>query len=93
MIKSFKDFKTEQIWRGILSKHLPHNIQNIARRKLRMINNATVLTDLRVPPANCLEALKSDRRGQYSIRVNNQWRICFVWQNNHAYDVHRVDYH
>ena len=65
----------------------------MARRKLRMLNNAHVLTDLRVPPANRLEALHGDRKGQHSIRINDQWRICFVWKDGDAYDVEIVDYH
>ena len=93
MIKSFRDGDTEKIWRGEWSKRLPPDIQPVARRKLRMLNNARDLTDLRVPPANRLERLKGRRRGQYSIRINNQWRVCFRWSRGDAYDVEIVDYH
>lgn len=71
----------------------PREIQQVARRKLRMLNNARNLQDLRVPPANRLEALKGERKGQWSIRVNNQWRICFVWEDGNASEVEIVDYH
>ena len=93
MIDDFGDAETERIWRGERSRRLPGDIQRTARRKLRMLNNAETLADLRVPPANRLEALKGDREGQYSIRVNDQWRICFVWAAGHASDVEIVDYH
>ena len=76
-----------------LSRKLPQDIQQVALRKLRMLNRAITLNDLRVPPANHLEKLKGDRTGQYSIRINDQWRICFVWQDGDAYDVEIVDYH
>lgn len=92
MIKNFKDKQAELIWLGVGSKRLPQSIQNVARRKLRMLNSAADLNDLRVPPANCLEALKGDRKGQHSIRINQQWRICFVW-NQGAENVEIVDYH
>jgi proteic killer suppression protein len=93
VISSFRDRDTERIWNGEFSRHLPHEIQDIARRKLRMINNARIIADLRVPPANRLEALKGDRAGQYSIRINDQWRICFRFANGQASDVEIVDYH
>jgi proteic killer suppression protein len=93
VIKSFQDIDTEKVWLGEWSKHLPAQIQPVARRKLRMLNNARDLTDLRVPPANQLERLKGRRRGQYSIRINDQWRVCFVWSRGDAYDVEIVDYH
>ena len=93
MIKGFRDDQTELVWRGVFSRQLPQDIQAIARRKLRMLNNAQVLTDLRVPPANRLERLKGRRNGQHSIRINDQWRICFRWQQGDAYDVEIVDYH
>ncbi len=93
MIKGFRDAETKRIWEGRFSKKLPGDIQPIARRKLRMLNNAASLNDLRVPPANHLEALKGSRKGQYSIRINRQWRICFVWDDGHASDVEIVDYH
>ena len=93
MIKSFVCKETEKIWAGEVSRRLPRDIQEIARRKLRMLNNARVLEDLRVPPANRLEALKGKRSGQYSIRINDQWRICFVWGDGHADEIEIVDYH
>ncbi|MES0491574.1 MAG: type II toxin-antitoxin system RelE/ParE family toxin [Leptospirales bacterium] len=93
MIKNFSDQEIQKIWNGTISKKLPINIQNVARRKLRMINRAQNINDLRVPPGNRLEALSHNRKGQYSIRVNNQWRICFTWNDNDAYNVEMVDYH
>jgi proteic killer suppression protein len=93
VIKSFQDIDTEKVWLGEWSKRLPAQIQPVARRKLRMLNNARDLTDLRVPPANRLERLKGKRRGQYSIRINDQWRVCFVWSRGDAYEVEIVDYH
>lgn len=93
VIRSFGDRRTEDVWRGQRSKKLPQDIQPAARRKLRMLNNAANVTDLRVPPGNRLEALRGDRAGQFSIRINDQWRICFTWSNNDAYDVEIVDYH
>ena len=93
MLKSFSSKETEKIWRGIRSRSLPDDIQRVARRKLRMINNARDINDLRVPPGNRLEALKGDRTGQYSVRINKQWRICFRWDDGDAYDIEIVDYH
>lgn len=93
MIQSFGDKETEKIWNGQRSAKLPGNIQNVARRKLRMINNAQNINDLRVPPANHLEKLSGDLQGLYSIRINRQWRIVFDWTNNNAYEVKIVDYH
>lgn len=93
MIISFASRETELIWLGQRSRKLPGDIQSIALRKLRMLNQARVLSDLRVPPANRLEALRASRAGQHSIRVNDQWRICFVWSANGATDVEIVDYH
>ena len=93
MIKDFGDKETEKNWNGIRSKKLPSEIQNVARRKLRMLNNAQEVNDLRVPPANRLEKLKRDLNDFYSIRINNQWRIIFQWKNNDAYIVKIVDYH
>ena len=93
MIKSFKCSETEKIWTGKGSRRLASNIQGVARRKLRMINNATILKDLQIPPANRLEALKGDMLELYSIRVNDQWRICFRWDKGDAYEVRMVDYH
>lgn len=93
MVRSFSDKEAETVWAGIPSRRLPADIQNVARRKLRMLNNASSLDDLRIPPANRLEALKGDRRGQHSIRINDQWRICFRWHEGDAHDVEIVDYH
>jgi len=93
MIKSFRAKETEKIWRGQRSRRLPQDIQQIARRKLRMINNARSLNDLRVPPANRLEALRGKRTGQHSVRINDQWRICFLWSAGDALNVEIVDYH
>ncbi len=93
MIVSFRGEPTATVWSGEPSRRLPPDIQATALRKLRLLNNARRLDDLRVPPANRLEALKGERRGQYSIRVNDQWRICFVWSENNAHQVEIVDYH
>lgn len=93
MIQGFKGREAERIWRGEVSRKLPQEIQRTARRKLRMLNNAQSLNDLRVPPGNRLEALKGERAGQHSNRINQQWRICFTWQDGHAFDVEIVDYH
>lgn len=93
MIKSFKCKETEKIWNEEFSKKLPLDIQKRALRKLMMLNVATVLEDLRIPPNNRLEALTGDRQGQYSIRINDQYRICFRWLDNHSFDVEIVDYH
>ncbi|TYT24947.1 type II toxin-antitoxin system RelE/ParE family toxin [Luteimonas viscosa] len=93
MIRSFIDREAEKIWEGTPSRKLPSTIQQTARRKLRMLNAAAVLDDLRIPPANRLEALKGARRGQYSIRINDQWRVCFRWRDGDAHDVELVDYH
>ena len=93
MIRDFADKESEKIWQGIVSRRLPHDIQTVARRKLRMLNNARQLDDLRIPPANRLGALKGDRRGQHSIRINDQWRICFRWNDGDASQVEVVDYH
>ncbi|MFC4821576.1 type II toxin-antitoxin system RelE/ParE family toxin [Dokdonella ginsengisoli] len=93
MIRNFADKEAEKIWAGTPSRRLPADIQAVARRKLRMLNNAATLDDLRIPPANRLEALKGDRKGQRSIRINDQWRICFRWNDGDAQDVEIVDYH
>jgi len=93
MIKSFKCKETEKVWNEDFSKKLPHDIQKRALQKLRMINIAEALEDLKVPPNNHLEALKGDRQGQHSIRINDQFRICFKWLDNKAFDVEIVDYH
>ena len=93
MIKTFGDKESEKIWNGIRSKKLPNEIQDVARRKFRMLNNAQDVNDLRIPPANRLEKLKGNLEDYYSIRINNQWRIIFQWINNDSYDVKIVDYH
>ena len=93
MIKSFADRETEKIYNQIFSKKLPQDIQHIALRKLIMIDNAGCLEDLRVPPANHLEQLHGDREGQYSIRINDQFRICFSVERNDFFNVEIVDYH
>ncbi len=92
MAIKFKCKETEKIWNGVVSRKLPQNIQQLARRKLRMINAAQELEDMRIPPGNTLEALKGSIKGQYSIRINDQWRICFVWLDE-ALDIEIVDYH
>ncbi|MCZ6561484.1 MAG: type II toxin-antitoxin system RelE/ParE family toxin [Deltaproteobacteria bacterium] len=93
MIKSFKSRETERIFQGRFSRRLPRNIHRIAARKLEMLSAASQLDSLRIPPSNRLEKLKGDRAGQHSIRINDQWRICFVWRNEDAFDVEIVDYH
>ncbi|MBD7924173.1 type II toxin-antitoxin system RelE/ParE family toxin [Xanthomonas sp. CFBP 8703] len=93
MIRNFVDKEADKIWQGTPSRRLPADIQAVARRKLRMLNSAATLDDLRVPPANRLEALKGNRKGQYSIRINDQWRVCFQWKDGDALDVEIVDYH
>ncbi|WP_346854101.1 type II toxin-antitoxin system RelE/ParE family toxin [uncultured Draconibacterium sp.] len=93
MIQSFGSKETEKIWNGIRSTKLPVEIQNIARRKLRMINNSLDINDLRIPPSNRLEKLKGDKKGLYSVRINDQWRIVFTYINGHAFDLIIVDYH
>ncbi|PSK99834.1 type II toxin-antitoxin system RelE/ParE family toxin [Cecembia rubra] len=93
MIKDFGDKETEKIWNGIFSRKLPNEIQHAARRKLRMLHNAQSLQDLRIPPANRLEKLKGNLSSFYSLRINDQWRIIFVWDNNDAYQVQILDYH
>jgi proteic killer suppression protein len=93
MIISFGSKDTEQIWLGGRVRRIPNEIQNIARRKLRMINNSQNINDLRVPPANRLEKLSGNLRNYYSIRINDQWRIIFKWVNSNALDIKIVDYH
>lgn len=93
MIKSFKDRETQTIFTRQRSRRLPSEIQQVALRKLRMLNNARTLNDLQVPPANRLEKLVGNRGGQYSIRINERWRVCFAWRDGDAYDVEIVDYH
>ena len=93
MIISFGNSDTEKIWEGIRVKGLPLEIQEVGRRKLRMINNSTSLLDLRTPPSNRLEKLSGNFRNFYSIRINDQWRIIFRWMQNNAYEVEIIDYH
>lgn len=93
MIKTFKDAETEKIYQRERSRKLPSDIQQVALRKLRMINNAINLNDLRIPPANRLEKLSGNRAGQHSIRINDQWRICFEWRGSDALNVEITDYH
>lgn len=93
MIRNFKDKESQKIFERQRSRKLPSDIQQVALRKLRMLDRAETLQDLRVPPANRLERLIGNREGQHSIRVNDQWRICFIWKDNEALDVEIVDYH
>jgi proteic killer suppression protein len=93
VIRTFRGRETERIWRGHFSPGFPPDVQQVARRKLRMINNAQSLTDLRVPPGNVLKMLRGDRSGEHSIRINDQWRVCFIWKDGDAYDVEIADYH
>ena len=93
MIRSFASAEAERIFEGQVSKRLPHDIQKTARRKLLYLHDAEDLRDLFAPPGNRLEKLRGDREGQYSIRINDQWRICFRWEIDRAYDVEIVDYH
>ena len=93
MIQSFADRETELVYNQEFSRRLPNTIQKVALRKLMMIDNAKSLNDLRIPPNNRLEALHGDREGQYSIRINDQWRICFSMNEGHFYNVEIVDYH
>ena len=93
MIVDFRGKETERVWQGLFSRELPHDIQKTALRKLRMLNNARVLEDLRIPPNNQLEALKGDRPGRHSIGINDQWRIRFVWTEGGPTDVQIIDYH
>lgn len=93
VIKSFADKESERVYKQEFSKKLPNTIQKVALRKLMLIDNAKSLEDLRVPPNNKLESLAGDRKGQYSIRINAQWRICFTEKDGHFYSVEIVDYH
>ena len=93
MIRGFKDKETEKVFNGRFSKNLPQDIQRVAERKLIMLHKAATLNDLRIPPSNRLEALKGNRKGQHSIRINDQWRICFRWKAGDAHDVEITDYH
>ncbi len=93
MIISFGNKDTEKIWKGDFVKLLPNEIQEIGRRKLRMLNNSQNLIDLQIPPSNRLEKLKGNLKDFYSIRINSQWRIIFKWQNGNAFEVEIIDYH
>lgn len=93
MIRSFHDRETERIFRRDASRKLPIEIQRKARRKLLILDAAESLQDLRVPPGNRLEKLRGGRLGQHSIRINRQWRVCFLWRDGDAFDVEIVDYH
>jgi toxin HigB-1 len=93
MIRSFLCKETENIWAGQVSRKLPRNIQDRALRKLRQLDAALTLEDLRNPPSNHLENLKGDKKGRMSIRINNQWRLCFHWYDGEATEIEIVDYH
>jgi proteic killer suppression protein len=93
MIISFGSKETEMIWNGVRVKKMPIEIQNVGRRKLRMLNNSQDLLDLRVPPSNRVEKLSGNLKAFYSIRINKQWRIIFKWKNGNASEVEIVDYH
>jgi proteic killer suppression protein len=93
MIRSFNSKESEKVWKGIRSASLPGDIQEIARRKLRMLNNAVDMKDLAIPPANRLEKLKGEYKDYHSIRINDQWRIIFKWEKGHSSQVEIIDYH
>ena len=93
MIKNFRDRRTEVLFHGSVGDKKWQSFERVARRKLKMVNAATTLHDLKAPPNNRLEALARDRVGQHSIRINDQYRVCFRWTDGHAYDVEIVDYH
>ena len=93
VIKSFNSKEAEKIWNELFSKKFPSEIQKRALQKLLLLDSAFSLSDLRVPPKNCLETLKGNRQGQHSIRINDQYRICFRWFDNNVYDVEIIDYH
>jgi len=93
LITSFHDDASESVWKGEFTKKLPNQIQAVARRKLRMVNNACRIEDLRIPPNNRLELLSGNRAGQWSIRINDQWRVCFQWHEGKAEQVEICDYH
>ncbi len=93
MIRSFACKDTEKVWNGLKVRAFPGDMQDRALRKLRLIDAAQTVEDLKAPPGNRLEDLKGDRKGQKSIRINDQWRICFIWKDNEAFDVEIVDYH
>jgi proteic killer suppression protein len=93
MISSFRDKEAERLWQSGTSRRLPSNLQRRAFKKLAILNAAVTLDNLKVPPGNQLEALRGNRAGQYSIRVNDQYRVCFVWRDGKAFEVEIVDYH
>jgi len=93
MIVSFKDADTKRLWESGMSRRIRAQLRRVAARKLAMLNNVKNVELLRLPPANRLEKLAGERKGQYSIRVNDQYRVCFVWRDGNAYDVEVVDYH
>ena len=93
MIISFGSKDTEKIWEGQVIRRIPIEIQQVGRRKLRMINSSQSIIDLRIPPSNRLEKLSGNLSDYYSIRINDQWRIIFIWKNNHAHQVEIIDYH
>ena len=93
MIKSFGDKETDKVWNGTRSRKLPNEIQEIGRRKLRMLNNSQDIQDLKIPPSNRLEKLGGKLKAYHSIRINNQWRIMFKWKSGNAFEVEIIDYH
>ena len=93
MIRSFRDAETERLWRDERARRIPANLHRPALKKLQMVNAAGTLRDLSVPPGNRLEQLRGKRAGQHSIRINDQYRICFTWRDGDAYDVEITDYH
>lgn len=93
MIRSFRDRETEKVFNREPARHWSRDLQRVARRKLLMLDASETLADLRVPPGNRLEKLSGDREGQHSIRINDQWRVCFRWREGDAHDVEIVDYH
>ena len=93
MIKSFGSKETEKVWNGTRSSKLPNNVQQTGRRKLRMLNNSQDITDLRIPPSNRLEKLSGKLKDFYSIRINDQWRVIFIWDSGNSFDVEIINYH
>ncbi len=93
MIKTFRDADTERLWKEECSRRIPASVHKAALKKLQMLNAAGALGDLALPPGNRLERLKGDREGQHSIRVNDQYRVCFAWREGNAYEVEITDYH
>jgi proteic killer suppression protein len=93
VIINFRDADTRLLWETGKTKRIPANLRDVAWKKLAILNASLALSNLTVPPGNSLEALKRDRKGQHSIRINDQYRICSVWRDNHAHDVEIVDYH